>query len=177
MSTFFCSCLQFSVLTRFVCRICLHFGPVSAEFFADKVCLQDLSAFWPIFGGFSAESGVQVTPGGKATLTFGRPAGLQEASWPPGKKSAPFPLCMGSHPTRCTAGCSRKKSWPPAGGRLPWPLAESIEERSMGKSIEDVLVVSAKKGKKNKRTLAAPTCPSSQKKAGLRRPPAASGGL
>ena len=41
-----------------------------------------------------------VTPGGKATLTFGRPAGLQEASWPPGKKSASFPLCIGSHPAR-----------------------------------------------------------------------------
>ena len=52
---FFCSCLQFSVLTRFVCRICLHFGPVFGGFFADKVCLQDLSAFWPGFGGFSAD--------------------------------------------------------------------------------------------------------------------------
>ena len=37
-----------------------------------------------------------------------------------------------------------------ASGRLPWPLAESIEERSMGESIEDVLVVSAKRGKKIK---------------------------
>ena len=46
---FFCSCLQFSVLTRFVCRICLHFGPVFGGLFADKVCLQDLSAFWPSF--------------------------------------------------------------------------------------------------------------------------------
>ena len=46
---FFCSCLQFSVLTRFVCRICLHFDPGFGGFFADKVCLQDLSAFWPSF--------------------------------------------------------------------------------------------------------------------------------
>ena len=46
---FFCSCLQFSVLTRFVCRICLHFVPGFGGFFADKVCLQDLSAFWPRF--------------------------------------------------------------------------------------------------------------------------------
>jgi len=52
---FFCSCLQFSVLTRFVCRICLHFGPVFGGLFADKVCLQDLSAFWPGLGGFSAD--------------------------------------------------------------------------------------------------------------------------
>ena len=72
---FFCSCLQLSVLTRFVCRICLHFdpgfggflqtkfvyriclhfGPGFGGFFADKVCLQDLSAFWPGFGGFSAD--------------------------------------------------------------------------------------------------------------------------
>ena len=52
---FFCSCLQFSVLTRFVCRICLHFDPGFGGFFADKVCLQDLSAFWPGFGGFSAD--------------------------------------------------------------------------------------------------------------------------
>ena len=37
---FFCSCLQFSVLTRFVCRICLHFGPVFGGFF----CRQSLSA-------------------------------------------------------------------------------------------------------------------------------------
>ena len=50
---------------------------------------------------------------------------------------------MGSHPARYTAGCSRKKSWPPA---------ESIEEGSMEESMEDVLVVSAKKGKKNKST-------------------------
>ena len=42
---FFCSCLQFSVLARFVCRICLHFDPGFGGFFADKVCLQDLSAF------------------------------------------------------------------------------------------------------------------------------------
>ena len=55
MSKLFCSCLQFSVLTRFVCSICLHFGPVFGGVFADKVCLQDLSAFWPIFGGFSAD--------------------------------------------------------------------------------------------------------------------------
>jgi len=46
---FFCSCLQLSVLTRFVCRICLHFDPGFGGFFADKVCLQDLSAFWPRF--------------------------------------------------------------------------------------------------------------------------------
>ena len=46
---FFCSCLQLSVLTRFVCRICLHFDPGFGGFFADKVCLQDLSAFWPSF--------------------------------------------------------------------------------------------------------------------------------
>ena len=52
---FFCSCLQFSVLTRFVCRICLHFDPGFGGFSADKVCLQDLSAFWPGFGGFSAD--------------------------------------------------------------------------------------------------------------------------
>ena len=40
MSTLFCSCLQFSVLTRFVCRICLHFGPV----FGGVFCRQSLSA-------------------------------------------------------------------------------------------------------------------------------------
>ena len=39
MSTLFCSCLQFSVL-RFVCRICLHFGPVFGGFF----CRQSLSS-------------------------------------------------------------------------------------------------------------------------------------
>ena len=43
---FLCSCLQFSVLTRFVCRICLHFGQVLADFlqtkFLYRVCLSGL---------------------------------------------------------------------------------------------------------------------------------------
>ena len=38
-------CLQ-KLLTKFVCRVCLHFGPVFGGFSADKVCLQDLSAIF-----------------------------------------------------------------------------------------------------------------------------------
>ena len=53
---------------------------------------------------------------------------------------------------------------PAASSRLRPPPAESIEERSMEASIEDGLVVSTKKQKNKKKILAAPTCPSSQKK-------------
>ena len=81
--------------------------------------------------------------------------GGQLASW---KKISLFSPLHGIPSRKMYCGLFQEKKlasgglWLPlaASGRLPWPPAESIEERSMVESIEDALVVSAKKGKKQK---------------------------
>ena len=69
--------------------------------------------------------------------------GGQLASW---KKITLLSPLHGIPSRKMYCGLFREKKL--ASGRLPWPPAESIEERSTEESKEDVLVVSAKKGKK-----------------------------
>ena len=72
-----------------------------------------------------------VTLGGKATLTFGRPAGLLETSWPPGKISLFSPL-HGIPSRKMYCGLFQEKKL--ASGGLRPPPAESIEDPGKGGS-------------------------------------------
>ena len=117
-----------------------------------------------------------VTPGGKATLTFGRPAGLLEASWPPGKKNQPlFPSAWDPIPQDVLrAGKKAGLRRPPAasGGVYRGGVYRGVYRGCVG--------CFGKKRQKNKNCSRCPPALVPKKKlasGGLRRPPAASGGL